>query len=130
MSDKKLLVKAVLFGTVCGLMVSIILLCICTSVILSIGLLPTDITNYIMLAILSAGAFFGGFICARITKSAGLVVGMVTGFTIFLLVTIIGIIKSTDAVSAVTLIRFVLTVIIGGSGGIIGVNKKEKLKIK
>ncbi len=130
MSDKKLLLKAVLFGTVCGLLVSIILTCIFAVFILTSGLLPTDITNYIMIALLSIGAFFGGLVTTKITKSAGLIGGLFTGAAIFFLITVFGFIRSNDAVTIITLIRFITTLIFGGLGGIAGLKKSERIHIK
>ena len=118
MSDKKLLIKAVLFGTVCGLLVTVILVCILSAIVMTSGLLPTKLTNYITLALLALGAFSGGFITSRITKSAGLVVGLITGFAIFILITVIGLTKSDDPVSLLTLIRLVALLVAGGIGGI------------
>ncbi|MEE1218713.1 MAG: TIGR04086 family membrane protein [Ruminococcus sp.] len=130
MSDKRLLIKASIFGTICGILVSVILMCICAVVIVSAGLLPYDILNYIMLAVLGTGALFGGFITARITKSAGLIVGALTAIIIFILVTIIGMLKGTDSFSILTLFRLVTTIVLGSLGGVLGVNKREKLHIK
>lgn len=130
MSDKKLTVKAVLFGTVCGLLITIILLCILSAVVLTSGLLPEELTNIITVILLGMGVFCGGFISSRITKSAGLIVGLITGFTVFLLVTIIGLTRSNESVTYITLIRLIATLIAGALGGIIGVNKKEKIHIK
>lgn len=130
MSDKKLLLKAALFGTVCGLLISVIITCIFTIVILTIGLFPTDITNYITVAILAVGAFFGGFITTKITKSAGLIAGLITGFSVFLLVTIFGLFKSNDSVTIITLIRLISNVVAGALGGILGLRKRERIHIK
>ena len=130
MSDKKLLLKAALFGTVCGLLISVIITCIFTIVILTIGLFPTDITNYITVAILAIGAFFGGFITTKITKSAGLIAGLITGFSVFLLVTIFGLFKSNDSVTIITLTRLISTVVAGALGGILGLRKRERIHIK
>ncbi len=130
MSDKKLLLKAALFGTVCGLLISVIITCIFTIVILTIGLFPTDITNYITVAILAIGAFFGGFITTKITKSAGLIAGLITGFSVFLLVTIFGLFKSNDSVTIITLIRLISNVVAGALGGILGLRKRERIHIK
>lgn len=130
MSDKKLLIKAVLFGTVCGLLVTVILICILSAIVMTSGLLPTKLTNYITLALLALGAFSGGFITSRITKSAGLVVGLITGFAIFILITVIGLTKSDDPVSLLTLIRLVALLVAGGIGGIVGLKRKERIHIK
>ncbi|MCD8025453.1 MAG: TIGR04086 family membrane protein, partial [Clostridiales bacterium] len=80
MSDKKLLTKAVIIGTACGLLVCVILLCVCSAVMLTSGLLPAEVTDYMMLAVVFFGALSGAFITARITKSAGLIVGLLTRF--------------------------------------------------
>lgn len=130
MSDKKLLIKAVLFGTVCGLLVTVILVCILSAIVMTSGLLPTELTNYITLALLALGAFSGGFITSRITKSAGLVAGLITGFSIFILITITGLTKSDDPVSLLTLIRLVTLLVAGGVGGIVGLKRKERIHIK
>lgn len=130
MSDKKLLIKAVLFGTVCGLLVTVILICILSAIVMTSGLLPTELTNYITLALLALGAFSGGFITSRITKSAGLVAGLITGFSIFILITITGLTKSDDPVSLLTLIRLVALLVAGGVGGIVGLKRKERIHIK
>ena len=130
MSDKKLLIKAVLFGTVCGLLVTVILVCILSAIVMTSGLLPTELTNYITLALLALGAFSGGFITSRITKSAGLVAGLITGFSIFILITITGLTKSDDPVSLLTLIRLVALLVSGGVGGIVGLKRKERIHIK
>ena len=130
MSDKKLLIKAVLFGTVCGLLVTVILVCILSAIVMTSGLLPTELTNYITLALLALGAFSGGFITSRITKSAGLVAGLITGFSIFILITITGLTKSDDPVSLLTLIRLVTLLVAGGIGGIVGLKRKERIHIK
>lgn len=94
------------------------------------GLLPTELTDYITLALLSVGAFSGGIITSRITKSAGLVVGLITGFAIFILITITGLTKSEDSVSLLTLIRLVALFISGGIGGIMGLKRKDRIHIK
>ena len=130
MSDKRLLLKAVIFGTICGLLISVIFMCISAVIMLTTGLLPIDLTNYVTAAILAVGAFFGGMITTKITKSAGLVVGLITGLSIFLLVTILGLIKSNDSVTIITLIKLILSAVSGSLGGIVGLRKKERLHIK
>ena len=93
------------------------------------GLLPSEITNYITVGIVSLGAFAGGVITSRITKSAGLIVGLITGFFIFMLITVIGVIKSDDSFTVLTLIRLISLIIAGGIGGILGLRKKERIHI-
>lgn len=129
MLNKKLTVKAILFGVLISLLISIILMCCVSAFILTNGLLPSELTNIITISTLGAGTIVGGAVASRITKSAGLITGLITGFTVFLLVTIIGLCKSSDSITYLTFIRLAVTVIFGGIGGIIGVNKKEKIHI-
>lgn len=129
MSDKKVIIKSVIIGSVCGMLFSVILMCICAAVILSTGLLPSDITSFVMLAVNAAGAMFGGFISARVSKFAGLIVGLITGGVIFLVVTLAGFTASNNPVTVLTLIRFAVLLLTASAGGILGVNKKEKIHI-
>ena len=129
MLSKKLTAKAVLFGILTSLLISIILMCCVSAFILTNGLLPTQMTNIITLLSLGAGTFAGGIVSSRITKSAGLITGLITGLSVFLLITIIGLCKSSDTITYLTFVRLAVTVILGGIGGIIGVNKKDRIKI-
>lgn len=130
MINKKLTVKAALFGVLASLLISIILMCCVSAFILTNGLLPSELTNIITIAALGAGSFTGGIVASRITKSAGMITGLITGFAVFLLITIIGLCRSSDSITYLTFIRLAVTVVLGGIGGIIGVNKKEKVHIK
>lgn len=129
MSDKKLAVKATLFGVVCGLLLTVVLMCLFAVIIITSGLLPTDITNYIMIAILSIGILFGSCVATKITKSAGLIIGLIVGFSIFILITVFGLFKNNDTITTITLIKLVASLISGALGGIIGLRKKEKIHI-
>lgn len=130
MQNRKQMIKAIVFGVISALLISIILLCIVSAVVMTSGLLPAELTNIITVAMLGIGTLAGAFIAARITKSAGLIIGASTGFAVFMVITIAGLIKSSESLTYITLIRFAVTLIMGIIGGIIGVNKKEKLKIK
>lgn len=130
MSDKKQFIKSTIFGTLCALLITIILISLLSFIILSTGLLPTEITNYVLVALLSIGTFWGGFIATKINKSAGLVVGSVTGFAVFMLVTILGLIKNNDALEVLTLLKLIATLIFGALGGIAGLKKSDRIHIK
>ncbi len=57
-------------------------------------------------------------------------VGLITGFAIFIFITITGLTKSGDSVSLLTLIRLVALLITGGIGGIMGLKRKDRIHIK
>ena len=129
MSDKKKVVKSVIFGVLCGLLSTIILMCILSVVMLTGGLLPSDIIKFAMVGILSVGAFFGGLIATKINKSAGLVVGIITGFVMFLIITATALTKNSEPVSYMTLIKLGAALLAGGAGGILGLRERKRIRI-
>lgn len=130
MSDKKLLLKAVLFSSVCGILVLVILMCLLAAVMMSSGVISADVLDYCTVGMVGAATLVSGIISSRITGSAGLVVGSLTGFFIFLVITSVALIFNGEPVTVITLLKLISAVFAGGIGGIIGVNKKEKIKIK
>lgn len=129
MSDKKRAVKAVMFGTLSGITVTIILMCLMALGILTGGLLPDEILEYTVTAVFAAGAFAGGFVATKINKGAGLVIGAITGGVMFVIVTIGALSKSTEAVSILTLIKLISSVTAGGLGGILGLKERKHISI-
>lgn len=129
MSDKKQLVKGVVTGTVCGLLVTMLLNIICAAVMLKTGLLPAELTGYIVCGLLAAGAVAAGITATKITRSAGLIVGLIAGATMFLLVTIAGLIKSSETVGVMTVIKLASCLAFGGLGGILGLKENKRIKI-
>lgn len=130
MSDKRLLAKAVLFSSVCGILVLVILMCLLAAVMMSSGVISADILDYCTVGMVGVATLMSGIISSRITGSAGLVVGSLTGLFIFLVITSVALIFNGEPVSIITLLKLMAAVFAGGIGGIIGVNKKEKIKIK
>lgn len=130
MVDKKTLAKAVFIGAVSSLLISVIFICLMSVIVLTSGLLPIGLTNIVTIILLGIATLFGGFISAKITCSSGMITGLIMGFLVFLSVTSVGMIMGNDSVTMLTLIRFLTTVILGGAGGILGVNQREKIHIK
>lgn len=131
MSDKKLLAKAVLFSSVCGILILVILMCLLAAVMMSSGVISADILDYCTVGMVGVATLMSGIISSRITGSAGLAVGSLTGFFIFLVITSIALIFNGEPITTIlTLLKLMSSVLGGGIGGIIGVNKKEKIKIR
>lgn len=130
MSDKKLIAKAVLFSSVCGILILVILMCLLAAVMMSSGVISVDILNYCTVGMVGVATLMSGIISSRITGSAGLAVGSLTGFFIFLVITSISLIFNGEPITILTLLKLMSSVLGGGIGGIIGVNKKEKIKIR
>ena len=110
MSDKKQLVKGVVTGTVCGLLVTMLLNIICAAVMLKTGLLPAELTGYIVCGLLAAGAVAAGITATKITRSAGLI-------------------ESSETVGVMTVIKLASCLAFGGLGGILGLKENKRIKI-
>lgn len=130
MSDKKRLAKAVLVGIITSAMSEIILMSLISVLILTSGLLPANITDYIMVASTAIAVFFGGFISAKVNKSSGLICGLLTAVAVFVIITFIGLLQSDAVLTPLSLIRLVAMLILGCAGGVLGVNQKERVFIK
>ncbi len=129
MSDKKRLIKSVVTGVICGLLVSIILMSVCAVVILKGGLPQGDILGYVLAGFLAAGAFAGGFIAAKLNKGAGLVAGAITGGVMLFLIVSAAAIKGEVAFSALFFIKAAATVLGGALGGILAMKEKKHISV-
>lgn len=123
-------VKAIVPGAVIGILFTILITVLCSLAITFIGKLPDNALYYITLGILALGSFIGGYISARIYKSAGIIIGVFTGLIIFLIVFLAGINSIYSGVSLFTLFKFLVIIVFSVIGAIMGVNKKEKLRYK
>ena len=124
MSDKKQLIKSVFVGVLTSALTEIILMSLFSVLIITSGLLPADITDYIMVAVTAMSVFCGGFICAKVNKSSGLICGLLTAAAVFV------ILQSEAVLTPLSLIKLGAMLICGCAGGVLGVNQKEKVFIK
>lgn len=126
----KKLIKSTVAGIVIGIS-SIALLALLTSfILLKSGKYPKEYLTYISFALIVVGNFFGGYFSSKINKGAGLVVGALVGFFIFIILLAAGVGSSPKSASQITLFKLIACVIPSAVGGILSANKKEKIKIK
>lgn len=128
MSDKRKLIKSIFFGVLTSLLSGVILMCVSSVAILSIGLPQGSLTDYLMIGIAALSSIAGGFVAAKINKGAGLIVGALTGAAVFLLLTVTGMIKGGDF-SALSAIRLAATLTGSAAGGALGIREKRKITI-
>lgn len=117
--------KPILFGSATGILVCLITL-IVFSTIMHFRSIPLLAINPFAIAATVLGAFSGGFMTTRITKSNGLILGAVTGFLLFVIIVLIGLTVFKDKVSTLTLIKMAIMVLSGSIGGIAGVNTSSR----
>lgn len=126
--DKKLL-KSIIIGVLCSFALITILTLICSLVITITGKYPNGVIEYISLAFIGIGGLLGGYISARLNKSAGLAVGALTGLIVFIIILIVGLSQSVGTITILTIYKLLVTVVFSALGGVLGVNKKNKIKI-
>lgn len=129
-NQKSVCIKGVILGVIFGSLSVIALLGITAVVFLKSGKLPAEIIEYILLALDAIGGFIGGYIATRTTKSGGMIWGAITGLCLFIIVLVAGLATSPETVTLSTLYKAIVLVITGIIGGIKGVNRKDKIRIK
>ncbi|MGN0453081.1 MAG: TIGR04086 family membrane protein [Ruminococcus sp.] len=125
-----LYIKAVTAGIIAATIVCLAMLLIVSLILLISGILPKGILVWVGVVVSALSAFTGGYVSARITKSNGLLVGAVCGAVIFLILFIAGLAGTEDNVSYITFVKLIAVTICSALGGIKGVNKKDKIRIK
>lgn len=128
LKNKTTYIKGLIFGAIISCLTITVLLIILSFVLTQTGNVPTDILNIIIFILDGIGVFCGSYIALRIIKSGGLVWGVISGFVLFLIIFIAGLVSSTETLSVNTFFKLLISVICGALGGVIGVNKKKKVK--
>lgn len=129
-SDRKHFLRSLLIGVIISLAVIIALMCLGGLIFTFGSSLPYEILAYLMLAVEAVGVFAGGYVAAILLKSRGLLIGLACGASVFLILLAAGLCADTGSISIMTLIRFLILPLIGMLSGVIGVNKKERIRIK
>lgn len=127
--DKKL-VKATVFGVIISCLMTMIITLIAAIVFLKSGKMPGELLGYITLAFLGIGSLVGGYISAGIYKSSGIMCGVAVGVPVFIITFIVGMINFSSNIGVMLLLKFVTILLASVIGGILGVNKKDKIRIK
>lgn len=123
-------VKSILIGTVASLITILILLSASAGILTMLPTIPKGALPYLMLIVCAVGALIGGYITAAIAGAKGLIMGFLCGICSFLCLLIIGLLTVNSDIGTVTFIRLGVMTLFGMLGGIKGVNRKEKLRIK
>lgn len=118
--------KAVLLGTIMGTFFSIVILVVSSFLFVKSQNIPTSVVTPLTMFIIALGAFISGYVSARILRNNGLFWGIISGFIMFIVVFISGLMISGGEISTLSLVKLTLMLLMGAIGGITGVNKKVK----
>lgn len=121
-------VRAVVVGAVSGAAVCAGLLAVCTLAFVSSENIPHHFLPILIIAVSVVSSFFAGFITAKVSKQAGLLLGTMAGLLLFLFFLLAGLAVSQSGLAAEAFPRFLMMLLAGGVGGLIAVNSKSRRK--
>lgn len=119
--------KTVGFSCLVGVLITTALLFLAALVISSIDF-PQSAIAPVAIAAAVAGCFGAGFICARKTKSNGMLYGFVCGMVIFFLCLLCEVSFMGGEIGMLALYKLIICVTSAMIGGILGVNKRRKAR--
>lgn len=122
-------VKSVLTGAFVNALVTTLTSLVITLVLSVAGSIFEDLAGYIMLIPLITGGYTGGFTAARINKSNGMIVALISSVIVLIIMLIIGFSVFNTNITYMTLLKALCSILPSAFGGIKGVNKKEKFKV-
>lgn len=123
-----LAVRVVCWGVVIGAVVTILLLLLLSYAFVVMKNIPQRAIAPLGIALSAVGAFFGGYAAGRISKQKGLLFGVVTALALFALLFLFGLILIKEPITATSFIKMGVMLFLGAVGGILGVNKKTKIR--
>ena len=130
LNQNKRLIRSIISGILAGLALTALLTILCAWALSQSGKLPRQALDYITLAFCGMGALLGGYLSARINKSAGLICGVAVGFGIFLIIFLSGFSVPQNELGLMSLYKLAAVLVPSAVGGILGVNRKQKIKFK
>lgn len=121
-------IRAIVIGSVVGALFSAILLGLAALGFVSAGNISHNVISPMMLALSVLGALTAGFVTAKVSHKRGLAYGAISGLLLFILYLIAGLVASNEPVSFTAGMRMIVMILSGAIGGLLGVNRKSKVK--
>lgn len=124
LSGRLSLVADTIFSSIMGFL--IIFVCILFFAFIITKIDATDKVISMMSGVaLCVGAYVGGFVSAKKRRKNGLFMGVLCGLFMFLIILIVGSFFLKTVFGLSPTLKFIMTLICGGIGGIVGVNSKH-----
>ena len=121
-------VKAILFGTIGGMILCTAELLLAAGALSQLKTIPDSALSTITMVFASLGALGGGYIAVRIAKCRGMFYGVLTGMALFFVVVIAGLCMSTESITLATVIKAAAMLLSGAVGGVVAVNRKQRVR--
>lgn len=121
-------IKGIIIGSIFAMVMCILLFLITAFALTKSGYIPDQFLSTVTIILSSISCLVGGFISGRVTRKTGLLVGVATGFILFFMQLVISLIMGELSPTMLILIKAAALMLSGAIGGILGVNKHEKVK--
>lgn len=125
MENKKINYINILFGFILQLAITLIAVSL-FSVIINLSDIDYKFSPVFGSVAVALGAFANAYFLSRKKKSKGYALGGAVGIITFIIVTLIGLIINDGGITINTLFHFIIIMLSALTGGILGVNKKQK----
>lgn len=122
------ILRSLILGAAVGCTVCALLLSLCAMLLVKAGTLPVEALPVITTGIGGIGAFFSGYFTVKLYRKRGLLLGVIAGTLLFLIIFVTGLISDSDKELTEHLVKLVVFGIMGSIGGVVRVNKKQKVR--
>ena len=129
-NDKQRIIKSVAVGVFSSIILTLLLTCLFGIMMNMMPSIPYGIIDYVMIGVEGFSVLIGAYIACVITRSKGLIIGAVCAVICLLIIFACGLSMAKNDIGVLTIIRSVVMLLCGVVGGIAGVNRKEKVRIK
>ena len=123
-------IRAVCWGTAAGAAVIMLLILLFTFAFVKLRQVPQAAAVPLTIAAASAGAFVGGCVSGGIARQKGILYGFSSGLLLFVLLFLCGVILVREPLAPAAFIKLALMIFFGVAGGILGVNRRSRVRIR
>lgn len=123
-------IRAVCWGSAAGAAVIMLLILLFTVVFVKLRQVPQAVAVPLTIAAASVGAFVGGCVAGGIARRRGILYGFSSGLLLFALLFLCGVILVREPLASAAFIKLALMIFFGAVGGILGVNRKSRVRMR
>ena len=120
---------AVSIGVLISVVLTAALSCLFALIMNFLSAVPYGIIDYAVIAIEGSSVFLGAYIAAAITKSRGMITGLIISVVVLMITVAFAMGSGKADIGIITVIRAAALIVCGIGGGILGVNKKDRIRI-
>lgn len=120
--------KAILLSTVIMVISCAALLALLALIFSKTGTLPKNIIPVLITGVCALSAFLGGLAASWCSREKGILFGLIAGGIFSIVVIFVSVVIFQSSFSAASAVRVAAIILSGCIGGILGVNRKTKVK--